>query len=193
MYDLEKAYKPRFFSQRIKLAWRITEVCNAIYEVLKPKSLIDFGCGNGDLVKGFLNLGIDAYGVEGSKNCICYMQFSMERLKIWDLRRSWNTPPRVDLAMSFEVAEHIEEEFANTYIQNMVRASDQILITAAGPGQGGLNHVNCQPKQYWINLFSAFEYTRDPIIEDLIKGRFIHKSTKGVIAYYKNLLFFERR
>ena len=40
---------------------------------------------------------------------------------------------------------------ADNYIRLLTTAARRTLfMTAAGPGQPGVNHFNCQPKPYWI-------------------------------------------
>jgi hypothetical protein len=64
----------------------------------------------------------------------------------------------VDVALSFEVAEHIDPEYASMLVANLTRRlPTRVIMTAAPPGQGGIAHVNCQPKQYWIDLLKEQE------------------------------------
>ena len=95
--------------------------------------------------------------------------------------------------MSLEVAEHIEPEFVDMFIKNLVNASDKILISVAPPGQGGHHHVNCQPVEYWVSKFSAINYLHKPEIAHRIKigwKGFEHKP--GIKAYWQNLAYFEK-
>ena len=57
----------------------------------------------------------------------------------------------IDLAQSFEVAEHIEEEYADIFLHNLLKDDpDIVLLTAAPIGQHGFKHVNCQEREYWM-------------------------------------------
>ena len=196
MDALKRLYKGRWFRQRKSLAWRVPIVCDAILNVLNPKSLIDLGCGNGDLVSGFLERGVDAYGVEGTTNCLDYTMVPEGRLTIKDLRLPIVFKEPFDLCICFEVAEHLEPYAADTLINTTCRASKHVLFTAAGPGQGGIHHVNCQPKDYWIDKFKERNYhihypTAAKICVELKRsGKHL---TKGIKAYYQNLMFFSKR
>jgi hypothetical protein len=195
MKPLEDIYKGGFFKVRHKLSWRAPYVCQAIVEVLKPESVIDVGCGIGDYVDGFQKLGITSAGIEGSDN---FKKFQVPGTLVFqnDLRRAIKVPNnmRFDLAMSFEVAEHIEPEYSDIYTLNLTELSDQVLITAAPPGQKGHYHVNCQPPEYWVEKFDRFDYEFG--IEPVKKIR-EHwepvKYKKEMGAYYRNLMYFCRR
>jgi hypothetical protein len=75
---------------------------------------------------------------------------------------------RYDLACSLEVAEHLPEQTALSFVKKIADTADIILFGAAIPGQGGVNHVNEQYHSYWIKLFldQGFEFF------DLIRPQF---------------------
>lgn len=58
-----------------------------------------------------------------------------------------------DLAYCFEVAEHVPASLAGRLVDHLVASAAAIVFTAAQPGQGGIGHVNEQPKEYWIREF----------------------------------------
>jgi hypothetical protein len=192
MKTVDEMYKESFFARRHKLMWRVPYVCEAVCKIFDPSSLIDAGCGIGDYVYGFIMNGVNAFGVEGSKNCIPYLMAPEDKIFIKDIRDiidvGW-----YDMAICLEVLEHIEEDFAETVVYNLSCMSDRILTSAAPPGQKGHYHVNCQEKGYWVEKFAKYNYKRDEEIEERIKkewGSVKHK--KEMRAYYSNLMYFER-
>ena len=76
--------------------------------------------------------------------------------------------------MSIEVAEHIDPKFSMQFCENIINMSkNRIFFTAAHPGQYGFEHVNCQPKQYWIDRMQIFggiydEYDTDLAVRTLM-------------------------
>jgi len=61
-----------------------------------------------------------------------------------------------DVVLCMEVAEHIPESRADDIVCHVTNATRNTLIwTAAIPGQGGVGHINCQPKDYWREKFVA--------------------------------------
>ncbi len=59
-----------------------------------------------------------------------------------------------DLAICLEVAEHLNPEAARPLVEGLAHAG-RVLFSAATPDQPGVNHVNCQPHDYWHGLFAA--------------------------------------
>ena len=191
--NLTKLYKGRFFRQRKSLAWRVPIVCGAIQSVLKPTTVIDLGCGNGDLVAGFLDLGIDAFGIEGTTNACDHFMAPPEHFAIMDLRESIVFRHSYDLCICLEVAEHIEPQYVPVLMKNIMRASKRVLFSAAGPEQGGVHHVNCQPFEYWESLFNLISYYRHLMYEATIKEQLMQSGLhlkKGIKAYYQNMMYF---
>lgn len=198
MYDLDKTYTKSFFKMRPRLSWRIPIVCNAIITVLHPSSVIDVGCGCAGYVKGFLDRGLLAVGIEGSENCLPFLMVEKYQIYILDIRKPFDISEehgyKSDLAMCFEVAEHIEAEYVNIFIQNLKKLSNEILITAAPPGQGGLKHVNCQPKEYWVEKMKMIgsRYDYDDEYTELIKSKFTHLHRREIKVYHDNIMFFRK-
>jgi SAM-dependent methyltransferase len=191
---VDSMYPESFFKTRHKLTWRMEIVCGAIQSVLKPSSVLDAGCAIGDLVAGFIALGIDAYGLEGSRNCMKYLVAPVGNIFFFDLRGFVPLDRRYDLVTCFEVAEHIEREFAMQFVGNLCKLSHRVLMSAAPPGQGGRHHVNCQPPEYWQEQFTFYDYGRERDIERRLKRFWVPWARKpGIKAYYDNLLYFEKK
>lgn len=194
MKKLEDIYKGAFFGKRYRMEWRAEPVCSAIIDVLNPQSIIDIGCAVGDLIKEFDKRGRICYGIEGAKTVLPHLMVDAEKVFIEDLRVPINPKVFVDLVLCLEVAEHIEPEYSNQFVDNLIKFSHTVLLTAAPPGQGGHYHVNCQPFSYWINKFALRGYYYYPEIAESIKKKWLPwKNKKGIKAYYDNLLFFKRR
>lgn len=194
MYDLDKAYPKKFFSQRGSLHWRVKIVCEGIYKVLEPSSVIDFGCGNGDLLSWFYVNNIPIFGIEGTGNCEEFMKIPDDLYQILDLRKPIYGHRKYDLALCLEVAEHLESDYAYTLVKSICKASRRVIFTAAGPGQGGRHHVNLQYKPYWIELFLLQGFIRNTHIENALMYQWqAKKNVKGVKAYYQNLIYFEQK
>ena len=90
-----------------------------------------------------------------------------------------------DLTISSEVAEHIDPQDTEIYMDNLTSFSDVILFSAAIPGQGGTHHVNEQWPSYWIDKFAARGFIPvDCIRSKLWNDEHVH------VWYKQNLMFF---
>jgi SAM-dependent methyltransferase len=116
----------------------------------QPHSVLDVGCGTGQSLAYFLENGIDAWGVEGSRMARRRSKYP-RRIIRGDLRRPLSLKRKFDLVWCYEVAEHIDPVFADTFVESLTAHAPVVVISAAPPGQGGEGHVNEQPQSYWID------------------------------------------
>ena len=154
-YNLDESYTESFFGwddnasqQKILAQYFVPK----IVEIFKPKYVVDIGCGTGQWLDEYRKFGVLTKGIEGSINAFIEMSEETKKTVLkWDLRdRIEKENNNVDFVQSFEVAEHIEEEYADIFIHHLVRDNpDTILLTAARPGQHGHQHVNCKERKYW--------------------------------------------
>lgn len=199
MINLEKMYNRSFFCRREKnLSWRACYVCQALintFKLRKRDSIVDIGCAVGEYVKWFNDNGFLSKGLEGSKEVKDFVMDNYNIIYGIDVRKPLDIFTKFDLCISFEVAEHIEEEFSDEYVSNLKSLSDNVIISAAPPGQDGHGHINCQPKKYWIEKFNKFDYSRcletEIIFKKSLEQMNVHK-LKSLRSYYLNCLVFKK-
>lgn len=149
-------------------------------------SVCDLGCGLGLWLNTAKKLGAnyirgyDIPEIEVEKRKIpkeCYVAADLSKLIKIDRR--------FDLAISVEVAEHIDIKHADIFISNLVNLSDVVLFGAALPYQGGMGHVNENWLEYWATLFKSKGYK----CYDIFREKFWHDTS--IIYYYRqNTLLF---
>lgn len=126
----------------------------------KPTSVIDIGCGSGVFLLEFINNDIDTLGVdgepEGGKLIPNFKQVDLRQLETKEVFEK-----EYDLAICLEVAEHLHEEYADTFVDVVSTPSNRIIFSAAKPGQVGTNHYNCQTKEYWLEKFAKYGFSRN--------------------------------
>lgn len=195
MKALEEIYKDVFFRKRQKaLSWRVPFVCNALRDLCHPESAIDVGCAVGDLVLGFMERGIEAYGVEGCRTAFPHLVCERDRVILHDLRTPYNPGRKFDLVVCFEVVEHIEPEYEKILCETLETLTGKnLVISAAPPGQEGTYHVNCKPHAYWVDLFKGMGFEFDNVGVAYLKKRWEpYRRSPGIKAYYYNVLVFKR-
>lgn len=128
-----------------------------VLEIFKADSVIDFGCGTGAWLSTFKKYGSKIIlGLDSSPDG--HQMIDEENFELIDLSLEYRTSFKYDLAMSLEVAEHLDISSADTFVSNLVNSSDNILWSAAVPGQRGLNHINEQWPSYWVEKFASYGY-----------------------------------
>ncbi len=148
-------YDRDFFEWHYKFVHLMSvEVGESFAKQHKFKSIVDYGCGIGSYLLGCLNEGVKVKGYEIGASA---QEFTHPSLKPYieyvDFLKI--TPERYEVAICIEVAEHIDPENSEKLIKILTMSSDFIVFSAAPPGQEGTGHINCQPFEYWIELFEA--------------------------------------
>lgn len=134
-------------------------------------TVMDVGCGVGTWLTCFpdevVKTGIDGPWVPHQYLKIAEKDFfpcNLEQSIANKKSQLWKLPP-VDLLISLEVAEHIEEKFANDFIEFITSHCTYTLFSAAIPDQGGTQHVNEQWPSYWAAKFMEHDF----VLYDLIR------------------------
>ena len=162
-------YEESYFSRRKSLSYSSAQkILEKVKDFYSFSSAVDFGCGTGTWLKACMELGCrNIHGFDGfadpSSLCIPSECFSQKLLgENIDLKKFY------DLAICLEAAEHVDEKFSNLIVENLTKASKVILFSAALPGQGGTNHINEQPPEFWQKKFVKLNYTQLDIIRPII-------------------------
>lgn len=162
-------YPPDFYeNRRAHTAHAATEILACLPSSLPRRAIADIGCGTGTWLATALASGSDtAFGIEGD-------WVSPEMLddpRIQFVAQNLETPftgPRLDLAISLEVAEHLSPKRGPGFVADLVALAPAILFSAAIPGQGGVGHVNEQWQSYWAGLFAQHGYQPYDVIRPKI-------------------------
>jgi hypothetical protein len=141
----------------LKSARLILEI---LQEYFMPKSVIDIGCGAGVFLKCWQDMGVgELKGLDLYSSDFEELLISKDLLDIVDLNNfSVEKYPKYDMAISLEVAEHIQANSSKMFVKNLAELSDLILFSAAIPLQPGTAHINCRPIQFWVDLFNAVNF-----------------------------------
>lgn len=138
-----------------------------LMETFEPSRIVDVGCGTGHFLKWCFDHNVLAVGIEGAEWAALDNKIIPEvQIRHHDLRTPFTYAEgyfdkKFDLAICIEVAEHIEGEYADVFLDTLCGLSDTVVMTAAPPGQGGLQHVNEQPKDYWLEKMATRKYIYD--------------------------------
>lgn len=165
-------------------------IISHIIKRFQPKSVVDFGCAEGVWLKTIQEMDshISVLGLDGDYVAKDRLKIPENCFRSADLSKPVRLPQKYDLALSLEVAEHIDEQYSDIFIDNLVNASDCIIFSAAIPQQGGTHHVNEQRQSYWVKKFAERGYLADISIRN-------HFWNEQKIVYYyrQNLLCFMKK
>lgn len=152
---------------------------DAIFPIVGVKgSIVDVGCGIGQW-----GVGLERYtGID--------FRIPKDKLLVkdyieQDIRKPFDIDKRFDLVLCLEVAEHLEEEYADILVDNLCKLGDKILFSAAIPYQGGNNHVNEQWQTYWAEKFALMGYGGRMIKE-------VREANDACLWYRQNTVIYEK-
>ncbi|MDR2600471.1 MAG: class I SAM-dependent methyltransferase [Oscillospiraceae bacterium] len=152
----------------------------------KINSVLDVGCGMGAWLSVFNKLGVsDIAGIDGDYVNRENLLIPSECFTSHNLDTPFDLNRKFDLVSTLEVAEHIPKKHADTFVESLCKHSNQILFSAAFPGQMGTDHINEAFPSYWAGVFKQFGFY--PI--DCLRYR-IWDDTRISWWYRNNCLFF---
>lgn len=138
-----------------------------IAETFGPKSYLDVGCGTATWLKTARSFGVEeVFGVDGPWAAESLV-ISQDHFRAIDLNQPFDLGRKFDIAASLEVAEHVQPESADIFVENLTKHADLVLFGAAAPYQGGTGHVNEQWPSYWIEKFAS----RNFICFDMVRWK----------------------
>jgi SAM-dependent methyltransferase len=126
-----------------------------VVAALRPRSVLDVGCGTGAWLAEFLRAGVaDVLGVDGPWLPRGLLRIPADRFHAQDLTAPLALPQEFDLTVCLEVAEHLPGRAAEGLVGSLAALAPVAMFSAAVPGQGGEGHVNERPPEYWDGLFA---------------------------------------
>jgi len=161
-----------------------SEIVPYIISLCNPSSVLDVGCGLGDFLKIFQSHGVaDILGLDGTWVDTEKLFIDTVFFRVANLEQSFDLGRQFDLVLCLEVAEHLNSEANDVFVQSLCRHADTIVFSAAIPGQGGQNHINEQPFHYWLTKFEAAGYS----ILDILRHEFW--DNKHIHWWYRQNIF----
>lgn len=187
--DAETLYTTEFFARQSPGALRSAlQIVPVIFEVVRPASVVDFGCGVGAWLSAFDRHGVRIYGLDSSDVPVENLLIDPHQFRQVDLSKPVQLSERFHLALCLEVAEHLPESSADILVRSLTAAAPVVVFSAAIPFQSGTGHLNEQWPAYWASKFERFGFV--PL--DVLRYRFW---TNQLVErwYAQNMLLYVER
>ena len=160
--------------------------CPSIWKYLIDRlcitSMLDLGSGKGHAAHFFYKRGVKAIAVDG-------LDANVDNAIYPTLKQDLTKGAvkcRVDLVHCQEVVEHIEEKYLENLLDSL-SCGQYIVMTHALPGQPGHHHVNCKPKEYWIDHLKTKGYNL--LSEDTDRIKKLAKLDGAIYMAQSGLIF----
>jgi SAM-dependent methyltransferase len=187
---LSELYDESFYENQVAQSVRSARIyLKFLWRFFQPASVLDVGCGRGAWLKACHELGSKRLlGLDGDWNKKSLMIDSVIDFQSIDLNKPFSVPEKVELAMSLEVAEHLEPSAAPQFVKSLAKSSDMVLFSAAYTKQGGTNHINEQPHSYWAQLFAGHGFVPFDLFRPVFWG-----NEEVCFWYRQNVFLYIRR
>jgi SAM-dependent methyltransferase len=189
----DELYDAPYFAGVDKHAQRSARaMAQSIVADFAPARVVDVGCGTGALLAELQSLGVEVGGLEYAEAALDCCRGRGVNVTRVDLEGVVGTDVigRCDVAVSQEVAEHLPGRVAGQLVELLCRAERAVVFGAARPGQGGTDHVNEQPLEYWTARFEQNGFACDEERTARWRQSWIERDVSWY--YCQNLLVFVR-
>ncbi|MEO1255652.1 MAG: class I SAM-dependent methyltransferase, partial [Bacteroidota bacterium] len=183
----KKNYGKSFYGDADNRKRNAYTVFSTVFEILKPKSLVDVGCGLGH----WLHVAKEEFGIEKilgiDGNYVKKENFLIpwENFLRHNLEHDLEVNDRFEMCMSIETGEHLPPEKASLFAKTLTSLADVVLFSAAAPYQKGVHHLNENTPSYWAGKFAEQNFLCFDILRDMLW------EIEGINCIYpQNLLLF---
>ena len=131
-----------------------------IVRQLRPRTVLDVGCGKAFLVESLRDRGVEAYGFDVSEYAISEVRPDIKPY-CWVSSAASAISKNYDLIACIEVCEHLVDADAQDAIREMTSHTETILFSSTPSDFTEPTHVNVRPIIDWLRLFASFSFAPD--------------------------------
>lgn len=131
------------------------DLCRPWVEHCRPKNALDVGFGTGAVLKGLVELGVDAHGVEPiAAACELMAEPYRSRVSLGDALHTGAADDSYDLVLCLDVLEHLPEEQSVAAVAELLRVSRRwvllnICYWTDSNARKDSTHINLHSKGWW--------------------------------------------
>jgi len=140
-----------------------------LVDTFRPDSVMDVGAGTGVWMAEFRRAGVSRVaGMDAGEvpeELLAVPRADISRI---DLALPLPLRDRYDLVLCLEVAEHLPQRRAASFVQELTQLGSIVVFSAAIPGQGGTGHINEMWQSEWAKLFERCGYLAHDVVRSAV-------------------------
>ncbi len=171
---MASVYNNNYFGSAI-FDYDYQSVADAIIRVYQPRSVIDIGCGKGELSKALARKGVEVMAVDGyaEPDFSQYPGVVFHKVNLNEAAAlsefAKGLQRKFDVCVSLEVAEHLNPAVSESFAAMLTTLADVLVFSAAVPYQDGDGHINCRNRASWNAFFEARGFFLKDKIRSLLR------------------------
>lgn len=137
---------------------RFLYLTNILVKYFKFKTILDAGCGMGQVTRNFLKIGYKVKGVEASKDAVKYYMLDLVKRGIVrnvGLEKLPFKSNQFDLVFCSDVMEHIPMFDVLESIKELTRTAKKFLVLTINLDHSCEYHPTMLSREKWVELFLA--------------------------------------
>lgn len=148
-------------------------IVQSIMSDLRPRSVVDVGCGTGVLLEQLRQRGVSVKGLEHAQAALRYCRARDLDVEPFDVETS-ELPDRfrgADVVISVEVGHQLDPAASSRYVAVLCGIADTVVFSSNVPGSGDRNPRNEQPHTFWIARFAEEGFDLDEALSSRWRER----------------------
>jgi SAM-dependent methyltransferase len=133
-----------------------------LFELVRPATVVDFGCGTGDWLAAFQRLGsVEVLGLDGPWVDRSLLAVPESNFRVTDLCEPVPLPHQYDIALCLEVVGHVPRSREAALFDSLTAAAPVVVFSGPIPPQQGIgaDATNREWPAYWAGRFRERGFT----------------------------------
>lgn len=163
----DELYGPSYFEMVDETsAQKVDIMATSILRDLRPRSVVDVGCGTGNLIDALRRRDVRVRGLEYAVAALDLCRARGLPVDRFDIENDqlWSDIGSFDVVVSMEVGQQLDPLASDRYVGMLTSLGRVVVFSSAVPGQKDRAPRNEQPHDFWQERFGDLGYVLDDAV-----------------------------